>query len=312
MAQYKAFMKRAEIMQLMTLARIGENEELLSIISRQLVRAKKEKRPGYVQVFGKLEHWLEADNTPPPFSVFVEGNGKLPFLQFANAPVVNCPGAGDCLSFCYSLGSWRHINAVGRQLMNTVLMQTAAGRKVISWEFAKALDTKKLRKLERVDFRLYVDGDFASTDEIKFWLELLKKFPRVRSYGYSKSVHLFLELEKQGYDWPKIGSEYLYTLNLSSGGKFDGAGYWQQLEKLPFVRGRFIAVQLDGLRSGKARSKQDRADIYAAVGKPAAYKERTGRRLFICPGQCGSCTTAGHACGNGDKFKNVDVLIPVH
>ena len=35
-------------------------------------------------------------------------------------------------------------------------------------------------------------------------------------------------------------------------------------------------------------------------------------KIFICPGLCGKCTKTGHACGNMDKFNNMEIVIPIH
>lgn len=37
----------------------------------------------------------------PVFKVFAKGNSKLPFFAFSALPQFTCPGAGDCLNWCY-------------------------------------------------------------------------------------------------------------------------------------------------------------------------------------------------------------------
>ena len=64
-----------------------------------------------------------------PFSIFAEtGNVKLPFVSFSTLPGFSCPGAGECLKFCYSYRAWRYPAGFLRQLQNTILLQTARGR----------------------------------------------------------------------------------------------------------------------------------------------------------------------------------------
>jgi hypothetical protein len=61
---------------------------------------------GWQTNFAKLAD-LFADNVPR-FSIFaLGGNSKLPFVSFSTLPGVTCPGAGDCIDFCYSYRAWR-------------------------------------------------------------------------------------------------------------------------------------------------------------------------------------------------------------
>ena len=96
-------------------------------------------------------------------------------------------------------------------------------------------------------------------------------------------MNLFLQLHDAGYKFPSN-----YVLNLSNGGKFDSLR--PILKNLYFVRGNFTAVK---------GSKKD-------------IRKQFTNKVFICPGKCGTCTNIGHACGNLDKFNNIEIVIPVH
>lgn len=241
----------------------------------------------------KFLNWLKYGGKLP-FSVFTVGNEKLPFLSFSSLPGVTCPGAGDCLvnpisgkrGYCYSFKSWRYPSAFFRQVQNTILMSNFD---LIKTELNNTLYLKNgnlrkaFSKLEKIDFRLYVDGDFSSTTDLNNWMKLLEKNSNINAYGYSKSLNLFLQLHDQGYKFPSN-----YVLNLSNGGKFDSLR--PILKNLYFVRGNFTAVK---------GSKKD------------ARKQFTNK-IFICPGKCGTCTNVGHACGNLSTFNNIEIVIPVH
>ena len=304
------FLERGKVLELMTLAKIGEYSLLLSKVEKIVLRAKKEERIGYINHYSKLESFLDdlvnRGEYIPQFSVYVKGNGKLPFLAFSNAPIVNCMGMGECEKFCYSLSAFRYPAPQCRFIQNTILTNEEKGRKVLVEELVKWTEKPSFSKLERIDFRLYVDGDFADTDQVVFWMETLKKLPQVKAYGYSKSIPLFLYLLKKGYTFPTN-----YLLNESSGGKFDKL--WRELESNPKapVRGRFLAVKLDGKRSSHNRTQRDRVDIKNALGSVSEYKKKNGRSYFICGGKCGECTSIGHACGI-PQFKNIDIIIPIH
>ena len=241
----------------------------------------------------KFVNWLKYGGKLP-HAVFTIGNVKLPFLSFSTLPGVTCPGAGDCLinpisgkqGYCYSFKAWRQPAAFFRQVQNTILMNNFP---LIQTELNKTIYLKNgnlrksFSKLEKIDFRLYVDGDFSSIKDLKNWMKLLEKNSLINAYGYSKSLNLFLQLHDDDFKFPSN-----YVLNLSNGGKFDSLRHI--LKNLYFVRGNFTAVK---------GSKKD-------------IRKQFTNKVFICPGKCGTCTNVGHACGNLDKFNNIEIVIPVH
>ena len=267
-------------------------------------RAADLAKPSWIYAALKLEIWLAAITNAPPFSMFTIGNSKLPFLSWSTLPGVNCPGAGDCWlngrGYCYSLHAFRHVNAVMRWLQNTILERGHAGRAMIRRELSEVLQRPKFRNQKTVTLRLYVDGDFPNLEILKFWLEICAEFPRLRVYGYSKSLHLFAQLVKEGYKFPTN-----YALNGSSGGVYYGSKEHALLKEQPFYRGEFIAAPVSNKASATNRTNEERREIRAQF---------PGEKVFICPGLCGECTKAKtpHACGNLNTFKNVKIIIPKH
>ena len=230
----------------------------------------------------KFIPWLRGETDKLPFNIFKIGNSKLPFLNFSTLPIVNCPGAGDCKIYCYSLKAWRYPASFLSQVQNTLLMFRF---NIISNELNKIIYNKrtKLGKLDKIDFRLYVDGDFKTLDNLKNWMQLLKNNPKLNTYGYSKSLNLFLQLVDNKYKFPKN-----YSLNLSNGGIYDKLRKF--LINQSFVRGNFTAVE----------------------GDKKTIRKQFKNKIFICPGNCGTCTNIGHACGNMDTFKGMEIVISIH
>ena len=222
------------------------------------------------------------------------GNSKLKFLSFSNLPIVNCMGADSCLKFCYSLKAWRYPRAYFKQARNTIL--TDSFFHIIDEYMSELINSKQLKKHDRIDFRLYVDGDFSTKKDLKNWMNLLKKYPVLRCYGYSKSLPLFKQLHKEGFVYPDN-----YKLNLSNGGFFDSQFKWFE-DNLSIVRGKFLAVDIGKGQSGFNRDKSQRQLIKEKMGN---------KKYFVCGGICDSCTKIGHACGL-DKFNNIDIVIPIH
>ncbi len=226
-----------------------------------------------------------------PHSIFArKGNVKLPFVAFSTLPIVTCPGAGACAgitkrggapdlkrAFCYSLRAWRYPAAFLRQCMNTLLLRF--NRRAIIDAF-KALP-------QGITFRLYVDGDFDSEGTALFWFNVLRQRPDVACYGYSKSWGIIESLASQ--------VPPNYALNLSSGGiDDDDAAFRGRLRALPFVRGEFLALPVVG-EFARGYKRYNDPEYHRAV-RAAAAAAGIGK-VFSCPGQCGSCTGAGHACG---------------
>lgn len=238
----------------------------------------------------------------PIYAVFTEGNSKLPFLAFSAMPGIGfCPGAGDCTEWCYSFNSWRYPAAFCRQVQNTLLLSHPGGRQAISAELDAQLRRPKYRELERVDFRLYVDGDFRSVEDVDFWMETIDARPRIAAYGYSKSFDELLEFDyvvstDYRYRWAPN-----YVLNVSSGHRHNAATV-EAIESLPITRGRFVAVPMP------YRAKHsDHGNRYHQQALRNVY----GRSAFTCPGECGTCTPSGHACGS-ERFRGVDIIIAAH
>lgn len=262
---------------------------------RRVAQGKKES--GYVVMLQKLSSILNSGF--PAYSVFaVKGNSKLPFVAFSALPgAAHCPGAGDCLSWCYSFRSWRMPAAFGRQAQNSIL------RKHYPQRIAESLDSvMAMQKFsDGLTLRLYVDGDFNTLSDFALWQGILIERPSIKAYGYSKSFDLILAYANSGASFA-----HNYVLNVSSGHRYDDATV-QRIESLPITRGVFTAVQIK--RTG--RKIQHDNPAHRKVVQHATKAVTGASSAFACPGLCGSCTSSGHACGSM-KFKGITIGIAVH
>lgn len=249
------------------------------------------------RLFGeKVVRYLEGETTTPPYRIFMpDGNDKLPFYTWSTVPLFTCPGVGECAKWCYSLTSWRYAGPYWRQLMNTALLKFR--REVIADAF--------LEIPSDTDIRMYVDGDFADSDTVRFWFKLFRLRPDIRGYGYSKSWDELLEV---GERWPSN-----YVLNISSGGKARNATK-QQMLALPMARGEFLAVQVPRrfiqMRGERYKSKEYH-DAVREAARAIGYE-----KVFSCPGLCGQCVTGRdgkneHACGSM-RFRGVAIANGIH
>jgi len=225
------------------------------------------------------------------FSVFaLGGNSKLPFVSFSTLPGVTCPGAGDCINFCYSYRAWRYPAAFARMVQNAYLMRFAPN------VIADAFSLIAAKRPNGFDFRLYVDGDFSSGGDVAFWMQLLHDTPNARAYGYSKSFAALLGYNVIG-TWPSN-----YQLNIS-GGHNASKAMVDYVKALPITRGEFVAVSI-----GKKVKSTDHGTIATNAALRAAFPDQ---KIFPCPGTCGTCTGKGHACGM-PQMKNRVIAIAMH
>lgn len=286
-------MKRRECIKLAKLAAANDNAALLGELRKIQASGDAARVNSWAYHAKRLADWLADDMTgAAPFTIFARGNSKLPFFAFSALPLVTCPGMGACAKFCYSLRAWRYPAAFFRQLQNVLLLRQAPD--TIADAFRKLPVAATLR--------LYVDGDIDSAETLGFWFGLLRERGDIQAYGYSKSWHVFL---KHHADHGPAAFPSNYRLNLSSGSRY-GDDVAKRMQALPCVRGAFVAVP------STVKQLKDRSNWrqYAASVRESAKALGHGR-VFVCPGKCGTCTAAGHACGLG-SFNGVKIAIGIH
>jgi hypothetical protein len=265
---------------------------------RHVAQGRVDHKSGYFHTLGKLYSFIAAGGKAP-FSIFAEkGNSKLPsFVAFSSLPGVTCPGAGDCLQFCYSFKAWRTPMAFGRQAMNAYILRFHPQLIV------DALDSLMAKKKFANGFtlRLYVDGDFSSVSDFALWQGILSERPTIKAYGYSKSFAEILAYANSGASFASN-----YVLNVS-GGHNHTENTVKHVEALPITRGSFVAVPIAHKgRSIEHGNAEHRKHVQSAT--KAIHNVKTA---FACPGQCNTCTSSGHACGSM-KFKGITIGIAVH
>ena len=270
-------------------------DEACDIIAAAADRAKG----AWKQNFRKLAKGLREGKAP--FTIFTKGNSKLPFYSWSTLPEFTCPGAGECLKFCYSFTAWRYPAAFCRQLQNTLLLRHDKRLIVEAWNKLKI----------GVTVRLYVDGDIDSINTLSFWSARLSQRADISAYGYSKSWEVFEQWHKQGLTIPSN-----YKLNLSSGSKYDAdADMKQRMAQHAETRGEFVCVPITG-KYVKGFKRFENKEYHNEIRQTARNLFGT-KRVFSCPGNCGACLPiAGtdkfeHACGS-NRLHGVVIAIGEH
>lgn len=283
-------MKRAVLQNIAETAVNGTPADVAALLE-QHCRARAWRKHGL-----RLARILRSGNwNDRLFSIFVRGNGKLPFWAFSTLPGVTCPGAGSCLSWCYSYKAWRYPAAFMRQLQNTLLLRSAEGRARIAAAWS--------RLPKGTTVRLYVDGDFDSLETLAFWFDRCRERADLNAYGYSKSWAIFIAYAARN----AVPSNY--WLNVSSGSLHDGDSVIRAaLDRIAVTRGDFVAIETSTRANYTSKGKQQREHLAELRDKG---RELFGRPVFACPGRCGTCTPDGHACGS-ERFKGVPIVIATH
>jgi hypothetical protein len=277
-----------------------DNIDNLQAIKLLLKETIANDSTGWQRYAARMLEYIDGGfNGAPAFSIIAaKGNKKLPFYAFSSLAIADCPGAGSCKSFCYSLKAWRYPAAFFRQLQNSLLLRFKS--QVVKNAFYAIPENKTLR--------LYVDGDFYSVENLRFWMDLCNARKDLQIYGYSKSWRIFLQLNATGYDWPSN-----YLTNASSGSIYAGTGLQNAFLKLPVVRGSFDAVKVEKrFITSKAYQDKDKPLSKEYRKQVATLLRLREKKVFACAGNCGNCLPAGrHACGSKD-FKGVSIGIGVH
>ena len=265
---------------------------------RRIAQGKKTHAANYFNTLGKLYSFI-ADGGKTPFSIFAEkGNSKLPsFVAFSSLPGVTCPGAGECLEFCYSFKAWRKPRVFCKQAMNAYILRF---KPQLIVESLDALMRKK-KFSKGFTLRLYVDGDFSSVSDFALWQGILAERPTIAAYGYSKSFNEILAYANSGASFANN-----YVLNVS-GGHNHGEATVKAIEALPITRGAFVAVPV----AHEGRSIEHGNPEHRLAVQTATKAMHNVKAAFACPGQCNTCTSSGHACGSM-KFKGITIGIAVH
>lgn len=125
----------------------------------------------------------------------VSPNGKTPTIAntfgLPSGKAYSCPGATSvCEKICYAgklekvykgvknvlLTNWEQLKDANQQQMEALLYQMID-------EFDKECDKKNANKL----FRIHWDGDFFSSDYAMAWKNVIKAFPSIQFWVYTRS-----------------------------------------------------------------------------------------------------------------------------
>lgn len=136
-------------------------------------------------------------------------NSKLKadgILSFGLPPVKTCPGAGECLKFCYGCkGMYKVFKKMISEVQNKRLEATKD-----MFFFADITTELKAKRVAPKAVRIHDTGDFYSQEYFDKWVDVANSNPDILFYDYTKSLHL--DFSKRPSNLKLIGSV---------GGKYD-------------------------------------------------------------------------------------------
>jgi len=138
---------------------------------------------------------IDLNNEQPDYRLS-DGNSKLKadgIVSFNLIPIVHCPMAGACKSFCYA--------TVGQQAFKSgVLRRARAFLATTKADFVPRMIQEVQRATARgaKAVRVHDSGDFYSYEYMLQWFEVARANPSVKFYAYTKMVSLVRLAYKAG------------------------------------------------------------------------------------------------------------------
>jgi hypothetical protein len=141
-------------------------------------------------------------------------NFGIPAFQ-SESGLKTCPMAGQCAKGCYAQQGaylWTPVAKAYEWRLSQTLETNFSDLMI------KAIESKfktANRQSKQLVIRIHDSGDFYNAEYIGKWFEVMKHYPTVKFYAYTKMVPLFQKLTKQG----KVPANF--TLIYSEGGLAD-------------------------------------------------------------------------------------------
>lgn len=139
--------------------------------------------------------------------IFSKLNRKLVkdgIISFDLPPVITCVGAGSCKDYCYGKGYKRYPSYREKLALNYELSKTnKLIDELIIW----------ITILQPKFIRIHSLGDFYNQKYLDKWTEVIRMFPEVMFYCYTKSLHLEFPIELNFIKIASYGGKYDYLID---------------------------------------------------------------------------------------------------
>ena len=114
------------------------------------------------------------------------GNSKLKNMMIFDLPTgKSCPNCKECYKTCYAKKAEIQYKAVlpfRNQNFHLAKYEN---------ETLEILLRKQLDKTRKTTLRIHSAGDFFSQDYVDFWVKIVKLYPHIKFYAYTKTTTIF-------------------------------------------------------------------------------------------------------------------------
>lgn len=151
------------------------------------------------------------------------GNEKLDkgVLISSTAPIVCCPLCKDCKGTCYACNSLRQYDDVCNSRMIWSLMVK------YDMDYYFQLISNQLKRTSKRIVRIHESGDFISQEYVNAWYKIVKAFPNIKFYTYTKTNDIFDFSEIEKLPNFKLNKSYIHGFM-----NYGTLGYLENLKKL--------------------------------------------------------------------------------
>ena len=161
-----------------------------------------------------------------------------------------CPMAGECAKGCYAQAGayvWPAVTEAYEYRLRVTLGPNF--EKLMMRELTTKLTTAK-RKDQKLVVRIHDSGDFYSLTYLERWVNVMKTFPEVHFYAYTKQIPLFLK-------YPRLPTNF--RVIFSEGGLAD--------HKIPSTHFHSRVFQDPETLASEGYADASSDDLVAAMGK---------------------------------------------
>lgn len=132
-----------------------------------------------------------------PTGVFLQNRGWIPTTpnSFGLPPGETCPGKTEFCESCYAFGSIRSKGVKEMLDGNLALLASLENQAAVEvylsemvQRYDDAATANGVAERDRV-FRIHWSGDFYSVDYAKSWARVVRQFPHIQFWAYTRSFH---------------------------------------------------------------------------------------------------------------------------
>ena len=115
--------------------------------------------------------------------ILKKGNTKLgkKIWDFSLPPVASCPDSTECAITCYAVKSYELYKDAKLSWNNNFKLV------INDLDAFKTLVINQLSKGKIKSLRIHASGDFYTIDYLNAWLEIIKQFPEIDFFAYTKA-----------------------------------------------------------------------------------------------------------------------------